>query len=464
MSVSLVERVGLSIPIPLMSHDPLENEGGVLARLLALASFARQLDPSLPNNVRAYRHVPEGGDPQDVPFKVVFTTDNRSRLPNGVVEDQGVQEFWEVMDRLLPDTMAADERRAFAMRVQATRKPPFDVAMADGHRAGSISLVAHERGELMGTNFYTNALAVHDDQFMDYPDLATRAFITPSINPSNATPVGRMILRFQAVCETLSQPFETTGMVARQTVAENIRALDASQGEGTFEENHRHGWAGYALARGGKGWTGYLVNQVGVSPHAHYGKFSPLALAVGGNDRNATVDLLDAEVSPNTVLRGWPRMFAGKANDFFNANPTDFLPIGVFAAGVGSVGALGALLERGGDPNFPTEKQDTPLHLACQNGDEAAARLLDAHAADFTLVNDRQHVPDELIPNASLYNSFHHWAQLRHDQQVGRVTAPAQTLGERVRSIKPVDEVAQLESIWVEPARPVGPRRSRSNP
>jgi hypothetical protein len=200
-----------------------------------------------------------------------------------------------------------------------------------------------------------------------------------------------------------------------------------------------------------------------VSPYAPYGQFSPISLAVGNNDRAATLDLLGAGVSPNTVLREWPNMFGRHSPDVFITNPVDFLPIAVFGAAVGSTAAVGALMEAGADANFATEKKDTALHMACKHGYEPMARLLDMHGADFTRQNSQGHAPDEMIPAVSLYDSMHKWALTRQGQMTNKeALAPARTLGDQVRQTALADAAAK-ESLWLEPATPVKPRRQRSN-
>lgn len=469
MSSSLAQRAGLSVPIPLMTHQVIENQGGVLDRMMALAAYARLLDPSLGANLRAIRHVPDGDSPRDIPFKVMFTADTRAVLPHGVVEDMGAQEYWDVMDRVLPAGMAQAERANFAMSVQATGKPAFDVGLEEGYRRGLVSLETFERSKPEGSRVYTHPMALNEDQCMAYQDLATRAFITPPLSATMETSLGRQINHFQSACNILSQPFEKASVNDRTQLAAHISALDNSQAEGTFEENHRHGWAGYAMANGGASWTGYLLNQVGVSPHAPYGQISPITMAVGIDHAGATNALLDADVSPNIVLRGWPPMFARKAQESLQNNtPTHFLPLTAFAAAVSSNNALGALLKRGGEANFASEGQNTPAHWSCKNANEAAVRLLHQHQADFTQKNAQQHVPDELIPADAMFNSLHAFVKQIHDKQAGVTQAtpvPAATLGQRARALAGVkdDEQSGLEALWTAPS-PGKPRRSRSNP
>lgn len=468
MSLSLAERAGLAIPAPVLRHEPIEHSSGVLPRLIALASFAHQLDPSVPTSLRAYRHVPEGVEPRDIRFKIAFTRDTQSRLPNGVIEDEGAEEFWEVMKRVLPQGMAAHEKSKLEATANALGKPAFDVAVEEGFRTMRFNLYPHQRSPAEGHHFYTSPIAVSEEAFMEFPDLANQAFLTPSA-PNMETATGRLIARFQAVRATLAKPFEGVSLSERQAVGQHIQALNDSQLEGTFEENHRHGWVAYALGHGGRGWTKHLINQVNVSPHVPYGKLGPLTLAVGSNDRLATLDLLEAGVSPNTVLREWPRMFHGKPQETLSGYQSDYLPVTVLGAAVGSTAAVGALLEHGAEVNYGTEKNDTALHLACAHGFEAMIRLLKQHGADFTAKNEAGFVPDELVPQGPLYDSIHRFAQQAHDQQQAQgglveelpnASLP-RTLGERAQEVIPTET---LEQPWAEAPRPGPTRRTKHNP
>lgn len=467
MPSSLAERAGLALTQPLLVDTPVESSGGVLNRVLALASFARQQDPSLPMNLRATRRVPEGSTPAEVPFRWVFTSDNRSRLPHGVAEDAHVVDFWDALDRVLPGFATAEKNRLAARALGKGR--PLDVAVEEGYRKGDVELIPHQRSAEEGQHFYTSAIEVTDEAFLAHPDLASMAFLR-SGKPDMQTGVGRLIGRYQAICATLSKPLEESTAADRDRLVNNIQALNAMQPEGTFEENHNHGWIAFALAQGGKGWTKFLLHQKGnddalVSPYAPYSQISPLAMAVGVNDGMAVQELLNAGVSPNTVLREMPQMFAPAAQQKLNkAHASDFLPVAAFAALVGSAEAVGALLEHGADPNFANEKGNTPLHMACAEGQEFIARMLDRHQADFTLVNANNHAPDELIPANALHDSFHKWAAGRYEAQSRPAGVKvAATLSQRVQETAPAED--DPEALWLQPAaRQVAARRSKSTP
>lgn len=457
MSVSAAARAGLDLPTPLLFNEALPGEGGVLNRVRALASLACVLDPSLPTTLRAYRHVPEGTDARDVAFKLAFTADTRSHLPNGVIEDAKAEEFWSVMSRVLPANMVERERQDLAVRVITTGQRPLDAMVESGYKTGQFDLHTDERSREAGQHVFTTPIPVPDDAFTVFPDLATQAFMNGS-TPRMETAAGRLIARFHTLRDLLSKPLDDASVVERQMVSDHIRALDASQESGTFEENQRHGWAAYAIGHGGTGWAKYLVRHVGTSPHVPYGQLSPLTLAVGLNDRAATLDLLDAGVSPNTVLRGWPRMFRGQVQARLNSSPSDFLPMLVFGAAVGSPAAVAGLLQYGAETNFSNEKGETALHLACAYGHESVVRVLGQHGADFTATNQDGHVPDELVPAAAQFNSLHQWVLQHHDQQVGAQATPP-TLAAKMAPLAAESEPS-AEDLWSRPAH--GRRPSRA--
>jgi hypothetical protein len=473
MSLSFAERYGLAIAPPALVDSPIENSGGTLARVLALASLARQKDPSLPQHLRATRRVPEGLTASEVPFRLMFTADNRSELPEGVVSDTTAVEFWEAVERAVPG-LAATEQQHLTLRVRQQGVPGLDAAMEEGYRRGEFSLKSHPRADAtQDKHYYSTTFSVPEDAFLSYPDLGNLAFLSPG-QPDKATPIGRLLGRYQAACQTLSRPLEQTGATERQALITHIQALNRVQKQsgqdGTFEENHRHGWIAYALAQGGTGWTHFLLQQKDgkgplVSPYAPYGTLSPLTMAVGTNDRAATEALMDAGVSPNTVLRTMPQMFGETIQKRLNQNyPSDYLPILVFAAATNSPAASAVLLKAGAEVNFANEKGFTALHLACANGADAMAHLLDRHHADFTAVNANRHVPDELIPQSPLFDSLHRWAQGRFEAQnaANGVTATP-TLGQRVQDAGLTAE--DPEALWTTPAtRPTATRRSKSNP
>jgi hypothetical protein len=459
----LVTRAELSVPNPQMSDEPLAKGGGVFERLLALAAMAQAIDPSLGPYLRAYRRQPhhDQGGPSN--YRLVFTHDSRSTLPLAVMDDRRAEDFFEVLERLLPEGEAQAERQRLQIRLRKMGADVLDGALKEGHAQAAFDLKTDDSNP-DATFTYTTPIAVRDNAFAAHPDLAQRVFFAP-VTPGAGMerPIDRLRQRFHQVRTTLARDLETVGAAEVARVTENIAALNKVSVEGdTFEERFRHGWVAYALSQGAKGWTNVLLQKAAVSPHAHYGKFAPITVAAAVNDEVATRDLLAAGVSPNTVLRGWPRLFVGPEQDKMSRLGGEFIPLLCYAVAAGSAAVSQTLLKNGAEPNFATEKLDRPLHLAAAAGFDPIVRGLLQHQADPMALNGNGFRAEEMVPDISVYDSLH--ALLQQASANRRAEADTQLQAE-VRQAEPTpleptlaqalgvaNPVAAAE-LWTRPGR-----------
>lgn len=455
---SLASRTQVNLNPPQLVEDVLDQSGNLFDRIQALASAMQAINPELGGYLRAYRRTPLGESGSSMPYRLVFTHDGSSVSPEGVVNDIHAKDFFEA----LQDTFGADYAHQTKQNL-ARRIPMGKGGLSGGGRLIEAALeeafarhrmeVPEERTLHGGATYsVTEALPIEAAAFMGQPDLAQIVLYSkPGPTESRDNPIVRLRDRFHAVLDALNKPFEAATPAQSKSVAASIAALNGMVESGSFEEDMNHGWVGYALGEGLKakknhGWTNFLLHQAAASPYAFYGQYSPLTLATAANDGQAVSELLQAGVSPSTVIRGWPNLFKGREQALLSASGGDYIPMIVFSAAVGSTAAEASLLNGGADPNHTTDKQDTALHHSARHGDDAAVRLLLRHNASAVVLNGNGLRPEELVPEGGGFDSLNELLVNTANRELGVVDARLRK--EIEATAEPMPEPATAREVW----------------
>jgi len=409
--VPFADRVPVHIPAPLLVDDAMPRGGHVLDRILAVAATLQALDPTLGASLRAYRTTSASDEKSTQAYRLVFTHDTHDTLSEGVTTDTRAMDFFEACEQKFGRAFAELEAKNLHSRIRWKDGVPeaggrvVEAALLEGFAKGVLQMHAFKRDDGRRHD-YSSVVAVPPEAYMGYPDLAHIVLhTTPDTGANFDDPIVRKRARLSQVKDILAKPFEAASIKDRETVKATIGQLNNMVESGSFEEDMRHGWVGYALSKRASGWTGFLVNQVEASPYAPYGEFAPITLATAMNDDHAARTLLQAGVSANTVLSGYPRIFKGIGQEQVSAHGGNFVPLLVYATAVRSRAVMGALLHEGADPNMATDKQDTALHMAAMWGDDQAVRLLLRHDANAVTTNAAGQRPESLVPADSIYDS-----------------------------------------------------------
>lgn len=459
---ALASRTQVNLPQPMLVEDVFDQGGGVFPRIMALASAARAANPNLGGYLRAYRRTPRFDTGHTVPYRLVFTEDGSSELPEGVISDPKAKDFFEALQETFGEDFEHQAQQNLYRRIPIVNGvvkangQPVEAALHEAFLQDRLT--APMEYDLEGDARYavTEAIAIEPHAFMQEPDLAQMVlFHRPGPADDREDPVVRLRDRFHGVLDVLGKPFEKTSALQRQQVVDNIRALNRMSPNDSFEESMNHGWVGYAIGESLKkrqpnGWTSFLIHQAHASPYAFYGNHSPLTLAGAANDAVAVTELLQAGVSPSTVIRGMPNLFMGNHQAYLNSLGNTSVPALTYMAMVGSTAALGAMLQGGADPNHTTDRQDTALHRAAAFGDDMAVRLLLRHGASAVATDGDGRRPEELVPAGGLHDSLYKLLVDAANKELGVVDAQLQNEVEP----RPSPDLAPVARQIVSPRRP----------
>lgn len=471
------EQPALSVTGEIPSPVFLQEPSVTYARMMALAAMAQSLDPSLGQSLRFIQRAPSDVPNRlDVPFQILFTTDDRTSVPHGALNDPAPVPFWEGIARVLPAAVLADEQARFAAMPRLRCPTAEDAAIRTAFQENRLTFQSDTTAD--GVRITTSQpVRPEPTAFLNSADLTRRVLTTPL--PPEAKPaaedtvpagglasVARLRRSVQSLKAILSKPFENSSIGDRRAVQElittiNTRGRRAVSHESSFEVTQSHGWVAYALSKKASGWVPFLLSRAGCSPHAPYGTVPPLAVAIATGDAASVRALMDAGCSPNTAFKGWPKVYEGKHQSRLEQNDTTFVFPLVMAAALGTTPVAGALLLGGADANASMGREGTtPLMLAAQSGNEALVRVLLHHGANPTKENALGHLPSEMVPTGpsndalfGLLESARNEASLKAGAVGPRIPSP--TAGGDGLEV----DGALIPSIWAEPDSPSRPRQ-----
>jgi hypothetical protein len=385
---------------------PLPDPDVVYDHLLSLAALAQALDPSLPPNIRFVRYASaDEAERNQASFRVMFTSDTKL-LSAGGYRDENAKEMWEALSGLIPDEMIQAEQQNLARSPQFRFASPADAAVYSAFKGGRLAL---ETQPLDDDRVIQVSAAVTPPAlgFMSSPTLARWVYLAPGTGSSDEQSLDLRAWRrdIQFMRQVLSMPFGESSAAERDGVVDILKRAKARR-SGSFEQEHDHGWVGYAIATGGTGWSSYLLHA-GADPHASFNGVSPICWAIAADDGTAVDVLTAAGVSASSILIGAPRVYQGAEQSQLASSLGSFPPLLVFAAGCGSSRALGALLHAGPDPDIRNERGSTALHLASSACDERTVRTLLVNGAKLDIEDENGCIPSQLIPHQigdSLFN------------------------------------------------------------
>lgn len=374
-----------SISLPVVASAPplLKDAEVAYDELLRLASLARALDPSLPPAIRFFRRTPTD-DRGSAPGRVVFTTDARASLENGL-QDSAPVDLFDALKRSLPPGIVA-LLQARVTEATARPVPSGIVAQAFGaaHAAGRVQLEARPTND---PDFVIEAspalvpavLGFRDDAFL--ADVAAAHF--KRARAPGDDPAFDFIATVNTVRQALASDASRLPAPRIRAIIDGIRSLDGLPGEPPFEERAQQGWIAYSLLAGGAGWTKPLLAQAAdvVKPFTAYQGVSPALAAVGRNDAVALQALIDGGVSPNAFLGPLPPVF-GRDQAEVEAQTSSRPTLALVATVLGATEAVGQLVQRGALVDLPNSDGVTPLALAVAAGNEPLARVLVAAGAN----------------------------------------------------------------------------------
>lgn len=396
-----------SLDAPQFFDAPAHGEGGMVPRMLALASAMRVIDPSLGANLRAYKRTSEGR-PHEGEWRWVLTHDGRSVPRSGVMDDERAVDFFEALEKTMPAT-ADRETAHLRIRAGGTGAALPTRMVEEGHRSAALDIKSTRLSDMEDAYAITTPLRIQETAFMRFPDLAQAAMMSvapalPDADVNSEIPSVRLRARLQRARATLAQDIEKTSPSMRQALLEDIAALDASSSPGqTFEESFHHGWLAYAYANSAKGWETFLAEKAGCSPFAQYAGVSPLPLAIANNDAVGVRAIVESGGSANALMREWPQMFAEREQQELDAAGGSPVTPLMLAARLGKTAALIELLGQGGIVSLANDKGETALHFAAQAGSDTCIRALLAAGADPAATTQEGLLPSDCVPNSPLF-------------------------------------------------------------
>lgn len=356
--------------------------------LMRLASLARAVDPSLPSHVRFFQRGNEADlERQQVPGRVVFTTDTRPDLADGL-QDSNAVDLFDALEKTLPShTVSALRQRLDAATAAPSSAGIVAQAFDAASRAGRINLSSTPTHDpdvsiVSSPAVAPPALAFAADPFLGEVALAN---VNRLRQPGEDLAFDH-VSAVSTVRQALSKDASTMSAPQIRSVVETIQSLDGARGEGSYESRTQQGWLAYSVMAGGQGWVRPLLMAApgSVSPHTAFRGVSPIAAAVLANDAQATQALLDSGVSSNVYLPGVPAAVHPSDRAELEDRLGDHFPLSALAAAAGSSAALGKLAQSGAMVDAPGTEGRTPLHQAALAGDEATVRVLISHGADPT--------------------------------------------------------------------------------
>ena len=357
--------------------------------LIRLASLARAVDPSLPPHVRFFQRGQEADiERQQVPGRVVFTSDTRPHLDGGL-QDPNAVDLFEALEKTLPShTVSALKQRLDGATSSPSRAGIVAQAFTAAASAGRVSLSStptHDPDVAIVSSpaMAPPALAFSADPFLGEIALAN----VNRLRQPGEDPAFDHVSAIGSVRQALSKDASKMSAPQVQAVVESIRSLDGAPGEGSYESRTQQGWLAYSVMAGGQGWARPLLTAAPdvVSPHTSFRGVSPIAAAVLANDAQTVGVLLEQGVSANVYLPGLPPAVHPSDRARLEDRLGDRFPLSSLAAASGSSAALGKLIQNGAMMDVPGSEGRTPLHQAVLSGDEPTVRVLVAHGADPTL-------------------------------------------------------------------------------
>lgn len=379
------------VPPPPVLPDP----RAVYDRVMGVASLLRALDPSLPAHLRFYRRTEKDeASSNAVSFKLAFVADPSAR---GMAAEQDV-DFWDAAESLLPAHALAGEKKNLDEAPSYKFASPLDAAVYAAHRDQVLTV----SGEVSGEDWIiksSNAIRVPELDFMSEPSLSRWVYLAPNSkvddDPRLSPALTRTRAHVKSLMRVLSRSYDDASSSDRQAVKESFEALEG--GRSSFENNHQHGWIGYALAHGASGWTRPLL-QIGASSRVPYNGQLPVVWATAVDAATDLIDLVQADASVSILLPDAPLVYDYDHQVKLNARMGSFTSLVGLAATVGASRAAAALCKLGASVDHADTRGTTPLHAAAATGNEKMCRVLVLHGADLNKEDLDEKIPSERAP------------------------------------------------------------------
>lgn len=381
---------------------PLPDSTVVYDHILGLVSLARALDPSLPATFRFVRYAPlDESERNEASFKVMFTNDKKP-LSQGGYRDANAKELWEVLGELMPKDMVEAEQKNLASSPRFRFASAVDAAIYDAFIKQTLTL---EHKVISDDKIIQVSEAVRPPEmaFLNTPTLARWVYLAPGNRAENALPISTDLALWRSdvghLRRILASDFTEAGGEDLARVKQSVQRL-AGRRMGSFELDHNHGWIGYSLAQGAKGWTSFLL-KAGASPFANYQSVSPICWAIANDEAKPVKDLIAAGATASSLLLSAPKVFKGDEQRELDARFDNVSQLLSFAAACGATRSMGALLDNGADPNQTGANGATALHIAAAAGDERSVRLLIGRGVDMEIEDSKRNIASQYVPDES---------------------------------------------------------------
>lgn len=383
------------VPPPPVLSDP----RAVFDRVLGVASLLRALDPSLPKYLRFYRRAEAAEDTRNnAEFKLVFT---HQAGAVGMATEQDVA-FWDAAERLLPAHALEAERERLNAAPSYRFANAMDAAVYGAHRDQVLQMNTKSSGDPDWVINSSNGIPVPEMDFISEPSLSRWLYLAPNSladeDPRVAPALTRARANVKTLMSVLSKSYDDCSSIERSAARESFEALEGKRIR--FETTHQHGWIGFAMAHGAKGWTKPLL-QMGADPRVPYNGELPVVWACA---LDAAADLRDLEAagaSVSLILTQAPQVYDAESQARLEKRSGQFMSLISLAANVGASRAAATLAQLGANINHADSRGSTPLHIAATDGNENLCRVLVLHGADVSIEDGSKSLPCECVPQSS---------------------------------------------------------------
>lgn len=428
---------------------PLPDPDVVFDHIMGLASLARALKPDLPQQIRFVRYAPlDEAERNTASFKVMFTEDTRPLSQDGY-RDPNARELWEVLEEVLPADMVQAERDNLSASPRFRFAAAADAAVYSAFRRERLSIetkVLDEDRVIQASD----AVRPAEMAFLSTPTLARWVYLAPVVGNEEALPPNISAFRrdVHLARRVLAQDFQQCSGADRQSLVDALGRL-SSRRAGNFETEQGHGWIGYSLAQGAKGWTKFLLAN-GASPFAPYQAVAPTAWAVASDDVVSLRALCSAGATPSAMLSSAPMVYKGNEQRELAARMGSFPHLITLAAACGATRALAGLLDEGANIDAVNATGATAAHVLAAAGDERSMRVLIGRHARLDIEDRDGNLAAQYVPEGqdALFD-------LMETMRLGEAR-PA-TLAE-YRQQRATDAYGQEPSLWDDVAAPPRPR------
>lgn len=379
-------------------------------KICELVSFARTINPDIPNHIRGYKET-LSTDALSDGFDLYLTNNIKEKYQPDMETDLPLI---ETLQETIPEYIINKELGLIGSVSSLVFNSPIESIVYNAYKDLVLKISSHnvyeydeERmSDIEYKEVYTSPHLVPSFYYKNNPLLSREVFFVADGNSRNREFILENNKRrsIHTVEDILTKPFSQVSEEEKEKIQNAYHSLNGRVSEVPFEVEFNYSFIALALNnnRGteAEGWVDFLHNEVGCSLKANFRDVDLLSLAIIRNN-DQIINLLAEQDEPLVKVYEHIPDVLSQSDDFllFRRFEDSFIPSVTLAAIFGAEKAVEALLNHHVSNDMTSAMGRTATHYAALNTDEKMIDILIKHGTDLNKEDNFKAIPSELIPS-----------------------------------------------------------------